>query len=87
MSGEYQNLLSEELSFYEMNKENFLHEHTNRHLLIKGHKLFGSFATRSHAIGEGVRQFGKEPFLVRLSGEDTPTFTAPVLALGVPCQS
>jgi len=87
MSGQHQNLLCEDLSFYEKNREDFLHKHTNRYLLIKGSKLVGAFATRGQATGEGVRQFGKEPFLVRLSGEDTPTFTVPVLALGLPCRS
>ena len=38
-------LLAEELEFYNRNKERFLHEQTNRHLLIKGSKLIGSFAT------------------------------------------
>ena len=80
-------LLAEELDFYDENRERFLHEHTNRHLLIKGNELIASFPTMDQAVGEGVRQFGSEPFLVRLSGTDTPTFTVPVLALGLPCQS
>ena len=79
--------LSTELEFYERNKERFLHEHTNRHLLIKGSELIGSFKERGHAVGEGVRRFGAEPFLARLSGEDGPHVTIPVLTPGVPCQS
>ncbi len=79
-------LLAEELDFYDNNKERFLHEHTNRHLLIKGRELIASFSTMGQAVGEGVRQFGSEPFLVRLSGTDTPTFIVPVLASGLPCQ-
>ena len=75
-------LLAEELDFYDENRERFLHEHTNRHLLIKGRELIASFPTMDQAVGEGVRQFGSEPFLVRLSGTGTPTFTVPVLALG-----
>ena len=80
-------LLAEELAFYEENRERFLHEHTNRHLLIKGRALIASFSTRDQAVGEGVRQFGSGPFLVRLSGTDTPICTVPVLALELPCQS
>lgn len=80
-------LLGEELSFYDENKDNFLHKHANRHLLIKGRALIGHFSTMDQAVGEGVRQFGTEPFLVRLAGTDTPEFTVPVLALGLPCQS
>ena len=82
-----QDLLADELIFYNQYKEQFLHEHTNRHLLIKGSELIGSFSTKEQAIGEGVRRFGTEPFLVRMSGMDTPTITVPVLALGLPCQS
>ena len=80
-------LLAEELGFYEENRERFLREHTNRHLLIKGRALIASFSTMDQAVGEGVRQFASEPFLVRLSGTDTPTFTVPILELGLPCQS
>ena len=80
-------LLAEELDFYNRNKERFLHEQTNRHLLIKGSKLIGSFTTASQAIGEGVRRFGTGPFLVRLSGADTPEANVPILALELPCQS
>ncbi|MCY4150629.1 MAG: hypothetical protein OXE94_00115 [Aestuariivita sp.] len=87
MPRQHDNLLSEELRFYQENKEDFLHKYTNRYLLIKGSTLVGTFAAKKQAIGQGVRQFGNEPFLIRLSGEDTPTFTVPVLALGLLCQS
>ncbi len=80
-------LLGEEQSFYDANKDDLLHKYANRHLLIKGSKVIGDFSTRDQAVGEGVRQFGRDPFLVRLSGQDMPEFTVPVLALGVPCQS
>ncbi|MBC6442468.1 MAG: hypothetical protein GDA53_04960 [Rhodobacteraceae bacterium] len=87
MSNKPQNPLSRERSFYESRRDEFLHKHTNRHLLIKGAALIGHFATRKMAIAEGMRRFGRGPFFVRLSGEGTPTFTVPVLALGIPCQS
>ena len=80
-------LLAEEIEFYNQNKELFLHEHTNRHLLIKGDELVGSFFTNDQAVGEGVRRFGVGPFLVRLSGADTPSASVPVLTLGLQCQS
>jgi len=74
-----QNLLTEELTFYEKHRETFLHQHTNRHLLIKGSQLIGAFATHKQAVNEGIRQFGRGPFLVRLSGEDTPTIHVPTI--------
>lgn len=76
-------LFDTEIAFYEQQKERLIHEHTNRHLLIKGNKLINSFATRDAAVKEGVRRFGRGPFLVRLSGENTPTVTVPALSLGI----
>ena len=87
MSKSQCNLLVEELKFYEKNKEKFLHEHTNRYLLIKNDELIATFSEQNAAVDDGVRRFGTEPFLVRLSGAETPRFTVPVLALGLPCQS
>jgi len=80
-------LFAEELDFYNQNKEAFLHEYTNRYLLIKGRRLVANFADQDAAVAEGVRRFGNEPFLVRLSGAEMPKFTVPFLALGLPCQS
>ena len=80
-------LLVEETEFYDENRERFIHEHTNRHLLIKGRELIGSYPTADQAVGEGVRRFGAGPFLVRLSGEDAPVASIPAHALGLLCQS
>ncbi len=87
MTESHQRLLGEELEFYNKNREQFLHDYTNRHLLIKGDELIGGFLTQDDAVGEGVRRFGIGPFLVRLSGEDTPSASVPMLTLGLPCQS
>ena len=77
-------LLGEEICFYEQNKEALIRDYLNRHLLIKGSEVIGSFSTESQAIGEGARRFGTEPFLVRLTGEDTPVVSVPALTLGIP---
>ncbi len=77
-------LLGEEIRFYERNREALIRDHLNRHLLIKGSEVIGSFPTESQAIGEGVRRFGTGPFLVRLTGEDTPVVSVPALTLGIP---
>lgn len=80
-------LLVEETGFYEQNRDRFIREHVNRHLLIKGRELIGSYLTVDQAVGEGVRRFGAGPFLVRLAGEDVPVASVPALALGLLCQS
>ena len=77
-------LLGEEIHFYDQNKEALIREYLNRHLLIKGSEVVGSFSTEGQAIGEGVRRFGTEPFLVRLTGEDMPVASVPALTLGIP---
>ena len=80
--------LVEEIKFYEENKDRFIREQTNRHLLIKGRELIGNFTTRDQAIGDGFRRFGSGPFLVLLSGEESvPTSSVPALTLGLLCQS
>jgi hypothetical protein len=83
-SAEKAPLLGEEIQFYEQNKEALIRDHLNRHLLIKGTEVIGSYSTEGQAIREGVRRFGTEPFLVRLTGEDTPVVSVPALTLGIP---
>ncbi len=77
-------LLAEEVSFYEENKEDFIRKYLNRYLLIKGSNLVATCENEGAAIREGVRRFGTGPFLVRLAGEDMPEFSVPALALGIP---
>ena len=83
-SAEKGRLLGEEIQLYEQNKEALMRDYLNRHLLIKGGEVIGSYSTEGQAIGEGVRRFGTEPFLVRLTGEDTPVVSVPALTLGIP---
>jgi len=81
------NILDEEIAFYEANFEEFLHEHANRVLLIKGSELIGTFENAQDAIKEGMRRYDAGPFLIRRPGEKTPTFTVPILSLGLQCRS
>jgi hypothetical protein len=83
-SAEKGRLLGEEIQFYEQNREALIRDYLNRHLLIKGSEVIGSYSTEGQAIGEGVRRFGTDPFLVRLTGEDTPVVSVPALTLGIP---
>ena len=77
------NLLQDEVAFFDQNSEEFLRKYKGRFLLIKGAKLVGHYPTRSNAVTEGVRRFGKGPFLVRVPGEEVPVFAMPSLALGL----
>ena len=80
-------LLGEEISFYESKRDELIRDHINRHLLIKGSELIGSFETRDQAIAEGCLRFGRGPFLVRLTGEDTPVVSVPAISAEIPLSS
>ena len=80
---EFEDLLEVESEFYERMRNDLLLKYPNRVLLIHGERVEGDFASVDNAVTEGVRRFGKEPFLVRLSGDDEPFFTAPALTLGI----
>ena len=83
-----EDLLADEIDYYDGRKADLVREYLNKYLLIKGKRLVSAHKTESGAIAEGVSRFGSEPFLVRLAGEDTPVFSVPALALGIPlCQS
>jgi hypothetical protein len=40
-------------------------EHEGLHVLIRGQKPYGFYATRDEALLEGFRRFGRVPFLVK----------------------
>ena len=80
-------ILAEETEFFEQNRDKFVEEHPNQHLLIKGRELVGSFDTQTDAVDEGIRRFCAGPFLVRKAGEDAPVLSNPALSLGVPLRA
>lgn len=80
-------LLATEQAFYDKNAEALLVQYPNRHLLIHGARVVDTFETMDEAVKSGVRQFGREPFLVRRSGDKKTTFSVPALSLGVLCRS
>ena len=86
-SGSSEQLLAEEIAFYDANKESLKREHSGRYLLIKGRELINSFESEEEAVTEGIRRFRQStPFLVRLAGEDTPVLSVPLLAIGMMTQ-
>lgn len=79
----YDNLLEVESRFYSRKRDELLLKYPNRVLLIHEENVAGDFSTEHAAIAEGVRRFGSGPFLVRKTGEDEPTLSAPALVLGI----
>ena len=80
-------MLATEQAFYDKNAEALLVQYPNRHLLIHGACVVDTFETMDEAVKSGVRRFGREPFLVRRSGDKQTTFSVPALSLGVLCRS
>ena len=76
-------LLGAETAYFDANAEQLLLAYPNRFLLIHGEEVIGDFERHSEAVGEGVRRFGRGPFLVRRTGDKAPEFTAPALSLGL----
>ena len=76
-------ILAEETEFLDANMAKFAAAYPGKALLVKGNELIGAFDTESEAVDEGVKRYGKGPFLVRKAGEDTPEYFIPALAYGL----
>lgn len=58
-------ILNKELAHFEKVKAKLLETQRGKYALIKGEELIGTFTTMEEAYREGIRSFGKEPFLIR----------------------
>jgi hypothetical protein len=56
--------LDEEIHYYTRHLGEWA-EHEGRHVLIHGQEPCGFFASREEALREGLRRFGRVPFLVK----------------------
>ena len=78
-----QSLLKDEIAYYDEHAEELLLTFPNRFVLIHGDRLVGDYDSHAEAVGEGVRRYGRGPFLVRRTGDKQRKFTAPALSLGL----
>ena len=83
MATSAQGLLKAEIAYYDEHAKELLLKYPNRFVLIHGDQLIGDFESRSEAVGEGVRRYGRGPFLVRRTGDKQMVLTAPALSLGL----
>lgn len=65
MSDLMANALEQELQTYEKNKAALLGVARDKHVLIKGEKILGTFDTQNDAITIGYRDLGNVPFLTK----------------------
>ena len=83
MEHTHEELLSVETEYFERHDKDFLRKYEGKHLLIYGAKLIKVFDNEDEAVLEGVRRFGKGPFLVRQPGEPEIVLEAPAYSLGL----
>ena len=83
MTASAESLLKAEIAYYDEHLEELLLTYPNRFVLIHGDELIGTFESHAEAVGEGVRRYGRGPFLVRRTGDKQRVFTAPALSLGL----
>ena len=58
-------MLREETDYLRDNAERFLDRYPGKTILLKGSRLVGVFESDQAALKEGIRMFGREPFLIR----------------------
>ncbi|PYJ84120.1 MAG: hypothetical protein DME22_13955 [Verrucomicrobia bacterium] len=75
--------LEQELKYFEEIKAELLKNHKDKFALIKGDKFLGAFDTPDNAYREGVKQFGKEIFLIKRISEQEEVYRNQALFLGL----
>lgn len=76
--------LERELAYFESIKGDLLaKQHEGKFALIKEEQLFGTFSRSEDAYAEGVKRFGKTPFLIKQILRKEKTDHLPAVSLGV----
>lgn len=57
--------IKRELDYFEKVKAELLKTHKGQVALIKSEELVGTFTTLDEAYREGIKRFGREPFLIK----------------------
>ena len=83
MTDSAQSLLKAEIAYYDEHSKELLLKYPNRFVLIHDDQLIGDFESRAEAVAEGVRRYGRGPFLIRRTGDKQIVLTAPALSLGL----
>lgn len=75
--------LETELQYFQRVKQELLKTHAGKFALIKGEELVGVFDTPANAYDEGVKRFGREPFMIKRISETEEVYRNQALALGL----
>ena len=61
-------VLERELATFDKERKHLEREHSGKFVLIHGDKVVGTYDDFDKAADEGIRLFGREPFLIRQVG-------------------
>lgn len=75
--------LEKELAVYEKTKADLLKTYEGKFVVIHGEEFCGAFDTAENAYGEGVKRFGREPFLVKKVSVKEEVYRNQALSLGL----
>ncbi len=76
-------MLEEEMLYFNKHLSEWIVNHSDNFVLIKGHDLIGFYNTFDEALAEGARRFGLVSFLVRQVTEKQNEVNIPALSLGI----
>jgi len=75
--------LEKELEFFQTVKADLIKNHADKFVLIHGSDICGTYDTAENAYVEGVKRFGREPFLIKKITEKEETYRNQALSLGL----
>jgi hypothetical protein len=75
--------LEKELALYAQIKADLLKNHAGKFVLIKDEDFIGAYDSAENAYGEGVKRFGRGPFLVKKVTEQDEVYRNQALSLGL----
>jgi hypothetical protein len=75
--------LDQELETFARMKDDLVASHKGKFALIHGDSFLGSFDNAENAYKDGLARFGREPFLVKLIGEQEETYRNFALSSGL----
>ncbi len=78
-------MLEKELAFYEQNLENWLHQHADKFVLVKGEEMNGVYDTNEQALTAAASLFGLESYFIRRIEKAPEQIRLPAFTLGLFC--
>lgn len=75
--------LEKELALFAKMKPDLLKNHDGKFVLIRSEEFIGAYDSAENAYAEGVKRFGREPFLVKKVTEQEEVYRNQALALGL----